>query len=202
MGVLQKIPIRNNAPQGLVPFDLSPVILHRPLGAFYRNSWAPPRRGLRREVTQCFTVGFGALDGRARNLGWSRNSAAECFHDGSGRPQKYRPLRTPLPHQRPRGKCRSQRMFSPTAADCRVSENGGYCGEVLLEGSRGRGWLPVATGTPRMTEGGRLGVSGVRRARGCRRGPEGVEGIRSRVAESPQMHSKSPENAHTNPRMT
>ena len=155
----------------------------RPLGAFYRNSWAPPRRGLRREVTQCSTGDFGALDGRARNLGWSRNSAAECFHDGSGRPQNLRAVRTLLPHQRPRGPCDSHRLFSPTAADCRVSENGGYCGKVLLEGSRGRGWLPVATGTLRMPEGGRLGVSGVRRARGCRRDTVPGGGITANALE-------------------
>jgi len=77
--------------------------INRPLGAFYRNSWAPPRRGLRREVTQSSTGDFGAVDRISGNLGWSRNSAAECFHDGSGRPQNPRAVRTPLPHLRPRG---------------------------------------------------------------------------------------------------
>ena len=47
----------------------------------------------------------------------------------------------------------------------------------------GRGWLPVATGTPRMTEGGRLGVSGVRRARGCRRDTVPGGGITANALE-------------------
>ena len=99
---------------------------YRPLGAFYRNSWAPPRRGLRREVTQCFTVGFGALDGRARNLGWSRNSAAECFHDGSGRPENLRALLTPLPYLRPRAPQDTHAGFRRWRHIGRVSKNGGW----------------------------------------------------------------------------
>ena len=156
---------------------------NRPLGAFYRNSWAPPRRGLRRDLTYPITVDFGGLDGLRRKLGWTRDSAAEGFHTGSGHPPNLRPVRTLLPHLRPRGPRYTQRLFSPTAADCRVSENGGYCAEVLLEGSRGRGWLPVATGTSRMTEGGRLGVCGVRRARGCRRDTVPGGGITANALE-------------------
>ncbi len=117
--------------------------LSRPLGAFYRNSWAPPRRGLRREVTQCFTGDFGALDGMRGPLGWSRNSAAECFHDGSGRPQNPRPVRTRLPHLRPRGPWDTHHLFSPAAADCRVFENGGR--PKPAQRARGGGpWLAPA----------------------------------------------------------
>ena len=48
----------------------------------------------------------------------------------------------PFPTCDPAARATGNRLFSPTAADCRVSENGGYCGEVLLEGSRGERVAP------------------------------------------------------------
>ena len=48
----------------------------------------------------------------------------------------------PFPINHPATRATDKRLFSPTAADCRVSENGGCCGEVRLEGSWGRGVTP------------------------------------------------------------
>ena len=98
----------------------SQPVLSAPWGLL-RISWTPPRRGLRRQVTSPNTVDFGALDGMRGHLGWSRNSAAECFHDGSGRPENLRAVRTPLPHLRSRAPPDRHARFRRW----RVSENGG-----------------------------------------------------------------------------
>ena len=60
---------------------------------------------------------------------------------------------------------------------------GAAVARVVWRACGGDGWFPVATGTPRMNEGGRLGVSGVRRTRGCRRDTVPGGGITANALE-------------------
>ena len=93
------------------------------------------------------TGDFGALDGICRHRGWCRNSAAECFHNGSGRLENLRALRTPLPHLRPRAPPDTRARFRWW----RVSENGGLGSR---RGGTAFGWPLRATGEARRPAGG------------------------------------------------
>ena len=98
----------------------------------------------------------------------------------------------PFPTCDPAARVTDNRLFSPTAADCRVSENGGYCGEGRLEGLRGRWVVPGGHWNAAHARGRLLGrEEGQRVSKGW-----------SGMAESPQIHSKSHKIAQTNPRMT